>query len=289
MLNRLPSAKGRTMFRSGGRTTIQFVVGTVFIGTITFAAYPTFRQSEERSNRVLAIRELRSIGQALESYHADYTVYPATNIYGTPGITDGFNLPGMRVLSTPVAYLDNAFISDPFPAETFTREINPTGGKVFPVPLLEYDFPEPFTPEEFRYLRYFALGPDSLETSYTSLSEDQSYVLLSAGPDLNAPDPRYLFHPLSQPWAVNENIYDPTNGTGSFGDIYRTGGVLPLPGSSSFGAVFTSELFTKGSYIGLDPGPVDPGKVAGSVLGENPADYDMNGDNKIDISDGFAE
>jgi hypothetical protein len=136
--------------------------------------------------------QLRTLATALESYYVDNNAYPPamtrdgrTVIPDANGISVGY-VP--RILTTPIAYLTSV------PMDPYTST----------------EYPDPF--------RYGA-----------KLKE--AWILTSQGPDLKpdidldaylTPEDRETRHYVFTR-DQNDKIYDPTNGTLSSGDIYRTG------------------------------------------------------------------
>lgn len=233
-------------FSHRGFTLIELLIVVAIIAILAAIAVPNFLEAQVRSKVSRAKADMRSLATGLEAYRVDNNAYPKCNNYGLLGARFDPNEQGMpdrlvlERLSTPVAYMTSAFIMDPFISQQRTGTINSTDGSFTPSPTT-VDPNRSLT----RYLQYFTPGVGGLQdVEAASERAKWFFVLASAGPDLIYPNPGGLFSysPAATAQAVCNNIYDPTNGTTSRGDVYRIGGTTTgmnsPPVLPNYGAMF---------------------------------------------------
>lgn len=181
--------------RLSGFTLIELLIVVAIIAILAAIAVPNFLEAQTRAKTSRVRADLRTLVVGIELYRVDNNRYPRewnNALYGDPlieGLTTVNSLPG-PVLSTPIAYVTQALQVDPFV---------PTGANLAITG---------------RYYFYY-------DTSYRStafwLAAQQfygAYRLGSVGPNGT--------------FAVNGNLnlaqieYDPTNGTISAGNIWRS-------------------------------------------------------------------
>ncbi len=209
-----------------GFTLIELLIVVAIIAILAAIAIPNFLQAQTRAKVSRVRSDLRTVATGLESYYVDHNTYP--HDYRSEGDSYPYYPTGLWALSTPIAYVSEGKFFDPF------------------------SIPDPESPPAFGdYLyTYLALTDDHDESGLYSIqlyggdwynpSEEELrnsahwWVLKSAGPDgsIQWPDEyqpfgwEYMYDvPLhGDPDVMRNAIYDPTNGTVSFGMIYRAGG-----------------------------------------------------------------
>jgi prepilin-type N-terminal cleavage/methylation domain-containing protein len=198
-----------------GFTLIELLIVVAIIAILALIAVPNFLEAQVRSKVSRTHTDLRSIAVALEAYRVDWEEYP----YKTGEINDS---DGLIRLSTPVAYMSNPILIDPFKTP---REMNSDRYNVVTYVYLPFAGPraDSWCRSKFGNPGSFALvsGHD-MKTGYPG---PYRWILLGYGPDRvfqfdNDPAIRPLIR------GVTGNIYmpyDPTNGTVSWGDIHRLG------------------------------------------------------------------
>jgi prepilin-type N-terminal cleavage/methylation domain-containing protein len=207
----------RISSKSKAFTLIELLIVVAIIGILAAIAIPNFLQAQVRAKVSKGQAEMRVLAMNLETYRVDHNVYvpdptwwygwcPAGMACG-PGITEKFPL---RLLTTPVEYAAS-LPTDPFPNRT--------------------DW-QPGEQPQYRYFSDISWKP-MIQASHTSWpNTPYRFALVTTGPDQWSNVGEYLmFGPdvlesiAGIPsWGFNDGcLYDPTNGTVSWGDIVRVG------------------------------------------------------------------
>ncbi len=184
------------MHRRKGFTLIELLIVVAIIAILAAIAIPNFLEAQVRSKVSRAKADMRTVTTAIESYFVDHNKYaPMTHVSGFrygDDTTDGY----LRFnLTTPIAYLTSKELRDPF---AFQDQSNRD------VEFYSYHVPR-------YYLNY---NPNSAYWTKVLESYYGEWRMCSYGPDRiysnrsigNAPD----------------RMYDPTNGTVSAGNIWRS-------------------------------------------------------------------
>ncbi|MBN1478137.1 prepilin-type N-terminal cleavage/methylation domain-containing protein [Candidatus Sumerlaeota bacterium] len=195
--------------RRTGFTLIELLIVVAIIAILAAIAVPNFLEAQTRAKVSRAKADIRSLATAIEAYRIDHNAYPNDVELGWPWYVP-------TALSTPVAYITNAFLLDPFrtaPTDSTSHLTGISG----------------ILTMRFRYVNYIA-GRDTWPVpgggtgthGVTSEASAQDWLdgienfgqwkLSSAGPDGRA----------SYPFLPSDLIYDATNGTVSQGDIIRS-------------------------------------------------------------------
>ncbi|MCC5877205.1 MAG: prepilin-type N-terminal cleavage/methylation domain-containing protein [Candidatus Sumerlaeia bacterium] len=215
--------------KNHGFTLIELLIVVAIIAILAAIAVPNFLEAQTRSKVSRARADLRTIATALESYAVDHNRYPPTPFFGVTGV--------LRVvpnnLSTPVAYITTAQMSDPFIDRTlgdFEYPTAPPNNKSPWTPCSSGNCSpyEPTNPTAgWRY--YYQSNVDGRRGAGTQAALLQfavpaqgNWVLASLGPN-EVRD--VIFGDSANAIVPGLDIYipyDPTNGTISEGDIIRT-------------------------------------------------------------------
>jgi prepilin-type N-terminal cleavage/methylation domain-containing protein len=224
-----------------GFTLIELLIVVAIIAILAAIAIPNFLEAQVRSKVSRAKADMRSMAGALESYFVDSNAFPQCHTFGVVTRVPGETIEILERLSTPLAYITNIVIKDPFivkgrlsaaDADAF-RTATPISTATDWVEILN----------SYTYQSFSDIGRAQTTTdSYTPTRlKGIAFTLQSAGPD-------GLYYNLGGVLATNrvlksstdiyilDLMYDPTNGTVSRGSIFRTGG-SPQEGSTYAGGV----------------------------------------------------
>jgi prepilin-type N-terminal cleavage/methylation domain-containing protein len=207
-------------------TLIELLIVVAIIAILAAIAVPNFLEAQTRSKVSRSKSDLRTLVTGLEAYRVDFNEYPRGNPFNTSGrrqtITNDY--PILERLSSPVAYLTSGLLEDPFTTKQRTGVPNQTTGAFTPTNITPAELPQE------RYFKYMAGLPGN-GTPVSAFWDAPHkavyyYVVYSVGPDLVKTQlaGTGLLSSSATPEATVNNVYDPTNGTISTGDIWRVGG-----------------------------------------------------------------
>jgi len=190
-----------------GFTLIELLIVVAIIAILAAIAVPNFLEAQVRSKVSHQVANMRTAVTALESYYTDYNDYPPTT---WPGVNGSWAdderwkvYPGC--LTTPIA-----FISSEAPLIDIFRK-----GHNFPSHLANEIM---YLPTFFYILPY---SPDPPVNYAPQMDRYGMWVIRSAGPDTYYQNYAGMNGDYDE-GGWNRASYDPTNGTVSAGDIYRS-------------------------------------------------------------------
>lgn len=202
-----------------GFTLIELLIVVAIIAILAAIAVPNFLEAQVRSKVSRAKADMRTIATGLESYYVDNNRYPAphehhnqapwTNPYSEPPFHS--RIPSM--ITTPIAYLssipDDAFRTTSIPPnianDPYLRHVQ-RRQTFFNFPYMRVLFPATFN------------NPNSTFSVAERLGG--TWLMYSPGPNF---DEWNRINPTDPLQATRVYIdYDPTNGTVSLGNIFRT-------------------------------------------------------------------
>ncbi len=217
-----------------GFTLIELLIVVAIIAILAAIAIPNFLSAQTRSKVSRAKADMASLATAIESYEIDYNCYPwpfrgeklSDGTYYNIYPWNNYTYEGLPLeLSSPISYISSDVIWDPFinvgrapyntglqayrfnSQEQLLWDMSPTGNGNTGY----YDSENPIGVTRWEAAYGQADGPNMSE----------KWVLYSVGP-CNIPDA--WSYPGSEWWVdTGPHTYDPTNGTVSFGNIYRFG------------------------------------------------------------------
>ena len=203
----------------GGFTLIELLIVVAIIAILAAIAVPNFLEAQTRSKVTRAKSDHRTLATAIESYRVDHTMYPVQN-----GSMDSPN--GLIRLSTPVSYMSNPLLVDPFKPQGDVSTNNNVGQNQY---IYSFIKRSPLVPGIGGMPAKFTLsrGAFPLVNGFDLTSDEKfkagpySWLLCSYGPDKALQfdnDPAIT--------SGDRNCYKPydtTNGTRSAGDIFRFG------------------------------------------------------------------
>ncbi|MBN1903254.1 prepilin-type N-terminal cleavage/methylation domain-containing protein [Candidatus Sumerlaeota bacterium] len=174
-----------------GFTLIELLIVVAIIAILASIAVPNFLEAQIRSKHSRVLGEFSSYATALESYAVDHNHYPSQ---GTAG---GGGADRLNVLTTPIAYMTSAMTVDPF-----TNISDPEN-----------------TDRYYKYRNYAELVEEK-PMDYAEYVKTYQWGLISCGPDKIIIQSKKFFD--NKGLIKKESFYDPTNGTVSEGDVFRT-------------------------------------------------------------------
>ena len=198
-----------------GFTLIELLIVVAIIAILAAIAVPNFLEAQTRAKTARVKADMRSEATALETYHIDYNAFPPAWEYwpAGPGRTWGTfsEIPGgpfhsrmPSYLTTPVAYI-TSLPSDPF-------RKNKTSNNLKEVSLRQVYFNIPY---------YYAGGVSKTSQNNITVAQKLAgdWFFYSVGPDINE------FNTPAGASLSGRRVfrdYDPTNGTLSLGNIFRS-------------------------------------------------------------------
>jgi len=213
-------------------TLIELLIVVAIIAILAAIAVPNFLEAQTRAKVSRVKADMRSLATAVESYAVDHNKPPVRNDAWNGGFVDDFAnasrkifdpafpnaMVGMKMMTTPIGYMTT------IPADVFNLPIRQfmAPGTGFSDAL---DYFDPIQTDHFVQIAAHPAQP-------VILGEGKGYMLFSVGPDqyfgtLGAGPLSTDEYPISTPTFNTYNqIYDPSNGTVSPGNVFRFEGNL---------------------------------------------------------------
>lgn len=190
-----------------GFTLIELLIVVAIIAILAAIAVPNFLEAQVRAKTSRARADMRTIATALESYAVDCNHYPPN---------DGSYNVIPAELTTPIAYLSHSRLVDPFGMFN-PEEITPVEAKS-----KYYTYTKIVTYLEAMYWASIGRpcpneGIDHWSKNEGAFEKYGQWRLVSVGPDR-----AYLDLSMPPPLKGSDILYDPTNGTVSFGNLLHT-------------------------------------------------------------------
>jgi prepilin-type N-terminal cleavage/methylation domain-containing protein len=203
-----------------GFTLIELLIVVAIIAILAAIAVPNFLEAQVRAKVSRVKSDMRSMATALESYQVDNNKYPPPWDYDpagpnrTPGSTveipnGPFHSRMPTYLTTPIAYV-TALTNDPFRANN--------QGQIAPN-LIPVKDRQVYFNIDFFYEAFPSLVPPAVNNFTQAETLAGKWLFYSVGPD------RDEFNTPQGGGQVSQRVYrdyDPTNGTISLGNIFRT-------------------------------------------------------------------
>jgi prepilin-type N-terminal cleavage/methylation domain-containing protein len=208
----------RTMKK--GFTLIELLIVVAIIAILAAIAVPNFLEAQVRSKVSRVKADMRSIATAIEAYAVDNN-RPPMGYWSCRSTLGNIVVSGSGMLvkvTSPVAYITR-FPLDPFTEKGWTA----AGPLQIYVPRMTY-FYETSSPQQTPGVTGIGLPGVYAGLMYNIYKSGTSWFMFSLGPSrFECGSPlRWLGGQSNRPEAAA--VYDPTNGTLSWGFIYRTSG-----------------------------------------------------------------
>ena len=194
-----------------GFTLIELLIVVAIIAILAAIAVPNFLEAQTRAKVSRAKADMRSLATGVEAYSVDYNMPPlGPRQYHAATGNFANTLDLVVPLSTPVAYITDPQIKDPFALEAGTQ------------------FPNDVQDDKFGIYRYSSVRPLSLQDDFSHMrayEKGYDWWFYSYGPSRDAVSDNGNFRikpkGLYAGWLPLQ-VYDPTNGTMSKGMIVRS-------------------------------------------------------------------
>lgn len=215
-----------------GFTLIELLIVVAIIAILAAIAVPNFLEAQTRSRVSRVHNDLRTIALAMEVYRVDNGGYPSWspqdgNYYNRGTIENGaytvpsWDAPWMNLLTTPITYINS------IPPDVF-RIVAGSSVYAYRVYSVAYT-PRTAPPGYFRHFKFYprtgwmtwSWGPDTTDNSNYLAQKTILNNEAIANPDIGKDKNGYY---IAGTGSAKGMRYDPTNGTVSWGDLYRFGG-----------------------------------------------------------------
>jgi prepilin-type N-terminal cleavage/methylation domain-containing protein len=100
--------------RTQGFTLIELLIVVAIIAILAAIAVPNFLEAQTRSKVSRVKADMRTVATAMESYYVDNNKYPWSRNSASAGQYNRGGLQSVTMLSTPIAYISDTRVRDPF-------------------------------------------------------------------------------------------------------------------------------------------------------------------------------
>ena len=228
--------------KRSGFTLIELLIVVLIIAILAAIAVPNFLEFQTRAKVSRAKSDLRALATAIEAYYVDEQSYPPCNSFAVSGncapLMCSNNYPVLERLSTPIAYMSVGVLQDAFLSKFFTGSGVYAGdeGDGTTLPGANANYPQEDDDPAGKVYLYQSVTSD--ERAIAGNGAAIGWLLGSVGPDLirinmggvlacngTIDRPGCTPRGFETKFAYCHNLlYDPTNGSVSWGELYRSGG-----------------------------------------------------------------
>jgi prepilin-type N-terminal cleavage/methylation domain-containing protein len=210
-----------------GFTLIELLIVVAIIAILAAIAIPNFLAAQTRAKVSRAKGEMKTLATALESYNVDNSCYPDDLICYTA--TDSWPWYVPDAISTPIAYISNNKIRDLMRPSGYSP-----GSAGDRYRYINYDVEVACVIASSMTPHWSKASIPGLSTAWPGTAANAAkgrgnygkWRLSSCGPDGTAGPAAGTYKGVTIPaqydYAANDLLYDPTNGTASWGDIIRS-------------------------------------------------------------------
>ncbi|MBI1290923.1 prepilin-type N-terminal cleavage/methylation domain-containing protein [bacterium] len=185
-------------------TLIELLVVVAIIAILAAIAVPNFLEAQTRAKVARVRADLRTIATGIESYAVDNNRPPFD---GLPGSDHYGWVNAQQVMTTPVAYLTSV-LADVFQDRRLAEATRPGHTNFLNGPGNTHSF-------DYGTTQWHNIANDaSARADWVRNLGNSSWKLVSCGPDRSFSDPGSYYG--------FRELYDPTNGTISAGDLVRS-------------------------------------------------------------------
>jgi len=191
-----------------GFTLIELLIVVAIIAILAAIALPNFLEAQTRAKVSRVRADLRTITTALEAYAVEWNDYPPND--------GAYNVIPVE-LTTPISYITNSRLADPFGKEVREKLTADEARSKY------YTYTKIVTYDEAEF--WESVGKKCPREAIDHWSKNKGafekygdWRLVSVGPDGDYLDLKNFPPPLRG----SDILYDATNGTVSFGNILRT-------------------------------------------------------------------
>jgi len=222
-----------------GFTLIELLIVVAIIAILAAIAVPNFLEAQVRAKVSRVKSDQRSLATAIESYYVDNNQYPAVAGGTGPGVEEG----GLGAVDSQ--FYSTAPTTTGFPKTFRRRGTSQLQTLTTPVAYITSYFPDPFADTRGTTFRFYAdtagwiinsWGPDTDQATKGNIAFEAGTAFLgdnpAATPDgsvetvyssgTSQPSPTLIAGRGASAPHNKAYTYDPTNGTISDGDVYRT-------------------------------------------------------------------
>lgn len=206
----------------GAFTFVELLIVVAAVALLGLVAFGSFTRASLQGDVALAQSRMGSLSNALEAYKVDNGVYPACHRSGYP-LAPLAEPHVLERLSTPVAYLADSLLLDPFPVAF--RKSSSTGASQaveIPTAVVGNEWSGGFNYQAWNNTGRSQTVADGF--AIVPFAPASAYLLESSGPAATFHAAGGILANDILPDGPVLLIYDPTNGSMSAGGIFCVGG-----------------------------------------------------------------